>query len=82
MTTRPKWLKDDRPPEVGTLCLIRSDVTPPTRWPLARIFKTHPEEDGVIQIVTVRTASSEFVRPLTKIVLYPTMYRNVPHSDA
>ncbi|EFN65188.1 hypothetical protein EAG_08373, partial [Camponotus floridanus] len=71
MTSRPKWLKDNRPPKVSVLCLIRSDITPPTRWPLARILKTHPGEDSVTRVVTVRTSSSELIRPLTKIVLLP-----------
>ncbi|XP_025271330.1 uncharacterized protein LOC105254868 [Camponotus floridanus] len=71
MTSRPKWFKDNRPSEVGALCLIRSDITPPTQWSLARILKTHPGEDGVTRVVTVRTAASELVRPLTKIVLLP-----------
>lgn len=81
LTSRPKWIKDHRSPEVGTLCLIRSDITPPTRWPLARIIKTHPGEDGVIRVITLRTASSELVRPLTKIIVLPAN-DTAPHSDA
>ncbi|EFN72330.1 hypothetical protein EAG_12036, partial [Camponotus floridanus] len=68
LVSRPKWLKDSASPTVGALCLVRSDTTPPTRWPLARITRLHPGDDGVTR---VRTASSELIRPLTKIVLLP-----------
>ncbi|GAB1869103.1 Integrase catalytic domain-containing protein [Camponotus japonicus] len=71
LTSRPKWLKDERTPEVGALCLIRSEASPPTRWPLARIVKLHPGDDGIVRVVTLRTATSELVRPLIKIVLLP-----------
>ncbi|XP_025265733.1 uncharacterized protein LOC112638368 [Camponotus floridanus] len=71
LASRPKWLKDTASSTVGGLCLVRSDITPPTRWPLARITKLHPGDDGVTRVVTVRTASSELVRPLIKIVLLP-----------
>ncbi|XP_039303527.1 uncharacterized protein LOC105196225 [Solenopsis invicta] len=68
---RPKWLKGVADYYVGRLCLIRSETTPPTRWPLARIVQVHPGEDGLIRVVTVRTAASTFTRPIVKIVLLP-----------
>lgn len=71
LAARPKWLKPDAAPQVGALCLIRSEITPPSKWPLARITKLHPGDDNVTRVVTVRTSTSEFVRPLTKIVLLP-----------
>jgi len=71
LTSRPKWLRTEAVPDIGCLCLIRSELTPPTRWPLARIIKLHPGDDGVVRVVTIRTSTSEFVRPLTKIVLLP-----------
>jgi len=69
LACRPKWQRNQTGPNVGDLCLLRSESTPPTRWPLARITRLHPGDDGVTRVVTVRTASSEFVRPLAKIIL-------------
>ncbi|XP_071640873.1 uncharacterized protein [Temnothorax longispinosus] len=71
LASRPKWLTAKATPDVGTLCLIRSEITPPNRWPLARIVKLHPGEDGVVRVVTIRTATSELVRPLVKLVMLP-----------
>ncbi|XP_025267294.1 uncharacterized protein LOC112638912 [Camponotus floridanus] len=83
LASRPKWLKDSASPTVGALCLVRSDTTPPTRWPLARITRLHPGDDGVTRVVTIRTTSSELVRPLTKIVLLPGADTAAPtHPDS
>ncbi|XP_025267604.1 uncharacterized protein LOC105248410 [Camponotus floridanus] len=71
LAPRPKWLKAELAPEVGALCLIRSESTPPARWPLARIIRLHPGSDGTVRVVTVRTSTSELVRPIVKLVLLP-----------
>ncbi|XP_025266779.1 uncharacterized protein LOC112638780 [Camponotus floridanus] len=71
LASRPKWTKDEAGPSIGDLCLLRSEITPPTRWPLARITALHPGDDGITRVVTVRTASSEFTRPLAKIIVLP-----------
>ena len=71
LATRPKWTKDALPPRLGSLCIIRSELSPPNKWPLARITQLHPGDDGVVRVVTVKTASSELTRPLIKLVLLP-----------
>ncbi|KMQ83687.1 hypothetical protein RF55_19343 [Lasius niger] len=82
-TPQPKWLKNEAAPDVGTLCLVRSEVTPPNRWPLARITRLHPRTDGVTRVVTVKTPTSELIRPLTKIVMLPGITdATPPHHNA
>ncbi|XP_025270835.1 uncharacterized protein LOC112639871 [Camponotus floridanus] len=71
ITHRPKWLREETGFKVGRLCLIRNELTPPTKWPLARIAKIHPGEDGQVRVVTLRTAASELVRPVVKLVVLP-----------
>lgn len=68
---RPKWWKKDDGIKIGRLCLIRSETTPPTRWPLARVVRVHPGKDGHIRVITVRSATSELTRPIAKLVLLP-----------
>jgi hypothetical protein len=68
---RPKWWATNTDVEVGRLCLLRSEVTPPTRWPLARVTSVRPGDDGRVRVVTVRTAASEFTRPVAKLILLP-----------
>lgn len=71
LTTRHKWCKDSAAPPIGSLCLIKSDATPPTKWPLARITAVHPGSDGHTRVVSVKTATSKFTRPLIKIIPLP-----------
>ncbi|XP_024869329.1 uncharacterized protein LOC112453022, partial [Temnothorax curvispinosus] len=82
MATRSKWLKPEDAPAVGSLCLVRSESTPPSRWPLARIVRVHPGDDGIVRVATIRTATSELVRPLCKLVLLPGAEDQPPPTDA
>ncbi|XP_036142860.1 uncharacterized protein LOC118645588 [Monomorium pharaonis] len=82
LTARSKWLKSTQAPQMGALCLIKSETSLPTKWPLARIVEMHPGTDGIVRVVTVRTATTELVRPLVKIVLLPGANENLgPAND-
>ena len=52
----------------GELVLLRSENTPPSRWPLGRIEAVYPGDDGAIRVVDVRTARSTIRRPVVKLV--------------
>ncbi|XP_077280506.1 uncharacterized protein LOC143907537 [Temnothorax americanus] len=82
MTSRPKWTKPEDAPAVGSLCLVRAESTPPSRWPLARIIRVHPGDDGIVRVATIRTSTSELVRPLCKLVLLPGTEDQPPPTDA
>ncbi|XP_071579066.1 uncharacterized protein [Temnothorax nylanderi] len=71
LTPRPKWWTADRNLREGQLCLIKSETTPPSRWPLARVIRLHPGEDGQVRVVDLRTANGEFTRPVVKLVPLP-----------
>ncbi|XP_011687417.1 PREDICTED: uncharacterized protein LOC105449732 [Wasmannia auropunctata] len=71
LAARPKWWKESSAPKVGQLCLVRNEVTPPTRWPLARITALQHGDGDRVRVVTVKTATSEITRPLVKLVLLP-----------
>ncbi|XP_076660817.1 uncharacterized protein LOC143364246 [Halictus rubicundus] len=66
--TRRKWTTTQPSLGVGDLVLVKSEATPPTKWPLARITDVHPGADGHVRVITVRTATTSFTRPVTKIV--------------
>ncbi|XP_052567677.1 uncharacterized protein LOC128093865 [Culex pipiens pallens] len=56
----------------GRVVLIKDDNLPPTQWPLGRITHVHPGKDGVVRVVTLKTATSDaVVRPVAKIALLP-----------
>jgi hypothetical protein len=68
LTPRPKWWSTPGNLKEGQLCILKSELTPPCRWPLARIVRLHPGEDGQMRVVDVRTATGELTRPAVKIV--------------
>uniref|UniRef100_A0A182NQA2 DUF5641 domain-containing protein n=1 Tax=Anopheles dirus TaxID=7168 RepID=A0A182NQA2_9DIPT len=48
--------------------IIKEDNIPSTRWPLARIVESHPGKDGVVRVVTLRTAKGvQITRPIVKL---------------
>ncbi|XP_011053165.1 PREDICTED: uncharacterized protein LOC105145370 [Acromyrmex echinatior] len=86
LATRPKWTKEALSPRIGSLYIIRSEISSPNKWSLARITQLHPGDDGVVRVVTLKTTSSELIRPLIKLVLLPedanafTSHDNAPNE--
>lgn len=66
-----KWRHQSHNLKVGTLVLIADERYPPSKWPLARITAVHPGTDGLVRVVTVRTQSSTYKRPITKLCPLP-----------
>ncbi|KAK2577870.1 hypothetical protein KPH14_008171 [Odynerus spinipes] len=66
-----KWHHPSNTIEVGSLVLLTDERTPPTRWPLARVVALHPGKDGLTRVVTVKTATTSLVRPVTKLAPLP-----------
>ncbi|XP_076549197.1 uncharacterized protein LOC117611418 [Osmia lignaria lignaria] len=72
MQQKWKWrTTSQQQPAVGTLVIIKEDNSPPLRWCLGRVVQTHKGKDGVIRVVTVRTADATYKRPITKICILP-----------
>jgi len=67
--------------QMNSLVLIADERFPPAKWPLARVTRLHPGEDGCVRVVTVRTAAwAELRRPVVKLCVLPV---EVPkESDA
>lgn len=68
---RGKWIEAYSNLKPGSIVLIKSEVTPPTRWPLGRIIKAIPGKDGLVRVVELKTATSTLIRSVHKIVLLP-----------
>ncbi|XP_076660879.1 uncharacterized protein LOC143364366 [Halictus rubicundus] len=61
---RGKWRTARPAIALGQLVLIRNPTIPPCKWDLGRVIELHPGDDGHIRVVTIRTATSTFKRPL------------------
>lgn len=69
---RSKWRIEQKTDDlVGSLVLLIEDNLPPMQWKLGRITSTHPGSDGLVRVVSVKTASGVFKRAVNKICLFP-----------
>ncbi|XP_066585528.1 uncharacterized protein [Prorops nasuta] len=68
---RSKWQEPKENFAVGQLVVVHDDRFPPAKWQLGRIVQVHPGHDGLIRVVTVKTASSSFDRPIVRLSPLP-----------
>ncbi len=64
-----KWRKIHEDIQVGDIVLLKDSTTFQNSWPLGRIVKTYPGQDGLVRVVLVKTAKSLLRRPICKLVL-------------
>ncbi|XP_046141661.1 uncharacterized protein LOC123987780 [Osmia bicornis bicornis] len=64
---RAKWRGPTDNFAVGQLVLVRDDRYPPSKWPLGRITEVHLGPDGLVRVVTVRTATSILKRHVARL---------------
>ncbi|XP_023159328.1 uncharacterized protein LOC111591802 [Ceratitis capitata] len=69
---RAKWFRPSRNFKEGDIVAVFNELSPPTKWLLARVIHCHPGADGRVRVVTVKTSTGEFVRPIAKLCLLPT----------
>lgn len=68
---RIKWRKIVSNVKVGQLVLLRNATLPPCKWELGRITDCHPGSDGLVRVVSVKTATSDYKRPIGKVCILP-----------
>lgn len=66
-----KWHHPSNEIKKGSLVLITDKRYPPSKWPLARVLELHPGTDGLIRVVTIKTATSVIKRSITKLCILP-----------
>lgn len=57
--------------EVGRLALIRDETLPPLKWRTGRICKLYPSSDGLVRMVSLKTAGGLIQLSLPKIYILP-----------
>ena len=58
-----KWHYPTRNVQVGDIFIHQDDNMIPTKW------QTHTGKDGLVRVVTIKTATGTYKRPMTKIVM-------------
>ena len=64
-----KWHHPSRNICVGDIVILQEDNLIPSKWPLARVIKVHAGKDDFVRVVTVKTNSGTYKRPISKIAL-------------
>lgn len=64
-----KWRRPSANLKVGDIVILRDDHTFTQQWPMAKVLETHPGQDGLVRVVTIKTATSTLKRPVTKLAL-------------
>ncbi|XP_044010186.1 uncharacterized protein LOC122853833 [Aphidius gifuensis] len=72
---RAKWSEATTPVKIGDIVLLTDERQPCTKWPLAKIIDTHPGDNGLPRVVTLKTATSTFKRPVVKLCVLPVEAR-------
>ncbi|KAJ8974304.1 hypothetical protein NQ317_009544, partial [Molorchus minor] len=71
LQNRPKWCKARPNISENSLVLLKDDNVPPLEWPLARVIKVIPGNDGKVRVAQVKTKSGIYTRPITKLSVLP-----------
>lgn len=69
---RNKWRLEKREIKIGDIVLVKEDNSPPLHWPLAKIIELHPGTDKITRVVTVKTKTGVYKRPVSKLIYLPT----------
>jgi len=56
---------------IGDVVLVKENNLPPLVWKKAVIIDMHTGRDGLVGVVTIRTATGTFKRPIAKICVLP-----------
>ncbi|XP_065074640.1 uncharacterized protein LOC135698542 [Ochlerotatus camptorhynchus] len=79
---RTKWCNPPVQLNKDQLFILMDENLPPMHWPTARIDELHAGPDGVVRVVTVRTATGKYTRPVTKICLLPIASTAAPEESS
>jgi len=74
--TRQKWNKTQRNIMVGDLVILVNSDLPRGKWEVARITEVFPGRDGLVRSARVKTATSSYLRPITKMCLLESAQEN------
>lgn len=71
LQTRTIWRGGKNAVKIGDLVLVIEENLPPLQWKLGRVEQTHPGQDGITRVVTIRTPTGTYKRAVRKICALP-----------
>lgn len=68
---RHRWSSTMPQPRIGDIVVVREDNLPPCRWLYGRVIDTHPGQDNLIRVVTLKVKNGTIKRAVGKLCLLP-----------
>ena len=68
LTQRRKWKEKIPNLKPGALVLLDDDTPKRRSWPLARVTKVLPGDDGIVRVAEILTKDGLYTRPVTKLL--------------
>ena len=65
---RSKWVSSGRSLKPGDIVIMKDHSLPRNCWPLARVERCFPSNDGLIRSVEIKTKGGIFKRPVSNLV--------------
>ena len=62
-----KWQYPTKNLSTGDVVLLAEDGMISTKWPIAKVIKTYPGNDGIVRVVDVKTSKGKYRRPVHKL---------------
>ena len=69
LQSRTKWTKTQPNLQEGDVVILKEDKHFSCHWPIAKIIKTYPGSDGLVRVALIKTSTSTYKRPVTKLAL-------------
>ena len=66
---RRRWQATEPNLRDGDVVIVVDDTVPRGRWPVGRVVRTYPSEDGLVRKVRVQIRQSEYDRPVHRLIL-------------
>ena len=67
-----KWHKPSASLQVDDIVILREDNVVLVKWPPAKVIAVHQGQDNLVRVVTVKTSTGTYQRPVHKVVLLRT----------
>jgi len=68
---RVKWKTTQKNIKINDLVLLQDDNLSPLKWKTARVIDVHAGKDGLVRVVTLRTANNIVKRSIAKLCKLP-----------
>lgn len=71
---RYRWSSQMPQPKIGDVVTVREDNLPVCKWLYGRVIATHPGQDNLVRVVTLKVKGGTIKRPVNKLCLLPVTH--------